>query len=61
MIHSFHNQGTEDIFNGKASKVARAICPQDLWKRSTRKLDQIDSAASIDDLKVPPGNRLELL
>ena len=61
MIHSFRNQGTEDIFNGKASKVARAICPQDLWKRATRKLDQIDSALSVDDLKVPPGNRLELL
>lgn len=61
MIHSFRNQGTEDIFNGKASKVARAICPQDLWQRATRKLDQIDSALSVDDLKVPPGNRLELL
>ena len=61
MIHSFRNQGTEDIFNGKASKVARAICPQDLWKRATRKLDQIDSAISIDELKVPPGNRLESL
>jgi toxin HigB-1 len=41
--------------------VARAICPQNLWKRATRKLDQIDSALSVDDLKVPPGNRLELL
>ena len=61
MIHSFRNQGTEDIFNGTASKVARAICPQDLWKRATRKLDQIDSAISVDDLKVPPGNRLESL
>jgi proteic killer suppression protein len=61
MIHSFHNQGTEDIFNGKISKAARAICPQDLWQRATRKLDQIDSVARLDDLKVPPGNRLEAL
>ena len=61
MIHSFRNQGTEDIFNGKASKVARAICPQELWKRAARKLDQLDSAVGVDDLKVPPGNRLELL
>jgi proteic killer suppression protein len=41
--------------------VARAICPQALWQRATRKLDQIDSAANVDDLKMPPGNRLELL
>lgn len=61
MIHSFRNQGTEDIFNGKASKTARATCPQTLWKRAVRKLDQIDSATSVDDLKVPPGNGLELL
>ncbi|MBW4461528.1 MAG: type II toxin-antitoxin system RelE/ParE family toxin [Nodosilinea sp. WJT8-NPBG4] len=61
MIHSFCNQGTEDIFNGKSSKAARAICPQTLWKRAARKLDQIDSAAHMDDLKIPPGNRLEAL
>ena len=61
MIHSFRHQGTEDIFNGKTSKAARATCPQDLWKRAARKLDQIDSTANVDDLKVPPGNRLELL
>ena len=61
MIHSFYNQGTEDIFNGKSSKAARATCPQTLWKRAARKLDQIDSAAHIDDLKIPPGNRLEAL
>lgn len=61
MIHSFRNLGTEDLFNGKNSKSARSICPQNIWKRATRKLDQIDSAASLDDLKVPPGNRLEAL
>jgi proteic killer suppression protein len=61
MIHSFHNQGTEDVFNGKSSKAARTVCPQNLWKRATRKLDQIDSAINLDDLKVPPGNRLEAL
>jgi proteic killer suppression protein len=55
MIHSFRHQGTEDIFNGKTFKAARATCPQDLWKRAARKLDQIDSAANVDDLKVFPA------
>lgn len=55
------NKGTEDIFNGKNSKEARKVCPQSLWKIASRKLDQIDSASKIDDLKVPPGNMLEAL
>ena len=61
MIRSFGNQGTEDIFDGKNSKIARKTCPQQLWKIAARKLEQLDSAALLDDLKVPPGNRLEAL
>ncbi len=61
MIVSFKNQATEDIFNGKSSKSARKLCPQSLWKVATRKLDQLDSVLNIDELKVPPGNRLESL
>jgi toxin HigB-1 len=61
MIRSFKNQGTEDIFDGKNSKAARKICPQNIWTSSVRKLDQVDSATKLDDLKVPPGNRLEAL
>ncbi len=61
MIQSFKNQGTEDIFDGKNSKVARKLCPRDLWRVAVRKLDQVDSISFIDDLKVPPGNRLEAL
>ena len=61
MIRSFGNQGTEDIFDGKNSKIARKTCPRQLWKIAARKLEQLDSAALIDDLKVPPGNRLEAL
>ena len=61
MIHSFRQKGAEDIFNGIASKAARTVCPQTLWKRAARKLDQVDSAARVDDLKVPLGNRLESL
>lgn len=61
MIRSFRNTGTEDIFNGINSKSARKLCPQVLWRIATRKLDQLDSAESIEDLRIPPGNRLETL
>jgi toxin HigB-1 len=61
VIHTFKNLGTEHIFNGKSSKAALKICPSSLWKVAVRKLDQLDSAVVLDDLAVPPGNRLESL
>lgn len=61
MIASFKDAGTEDIFNGKASKTALRKCPRGLWKIARRKLEQLDSAARLHELQVPPGNRLELL
>lgn len=61
MIDSFRNQATEDIFNGENTKVARKLCPQSLWNVATRKLDQLDSVTAFDELRVPPGNRLEAL
>ncbi len=61
MIRTFKNQGTEDIFDGKNSKAARKLCPQDLWRIAARKLEQVDSVTNLNDLKVPPGNRLEAL
>jgi proteic killer suppression protein len=32
-----------------------------LWKVATRKLDQLDSVIALDELRAPPGNRLEAL
>ena len=61
MIQSFRNKGTEDLYDGKNSKPARNTCPRDLWKTAQRKLDQIDSAPVLNDLRVPSGNRLESL
>jgi len=61
MIVSFKDKATEDIFNGKSSRAARKACPQTIWKIASRKLDQIDSVVKLDELKVPPGNRLEPL
>jgi len=61
MIISFADQATSDIFNGVDSKNARKRLPMELWKVATRKLDQIDSVVALEELKVPPGNRLEKL
>ena len=61
MIQSFKNQGTEDIFNGKNTKEARNLCPRTLWNIATRKLDQLDSVESVEELRVPPGNMFEPL
>ena len=61
MIESFADKATEDIFNGVNSSEARRLLPRDLWRIAFRKLDQIDSATQLDDLRVPPGNRLEAL
>ena len=61
MIRSFGSSGTQDIFNGRNSKDARKTCPQTLWQVAGRKLDQLDSAEVLEELRVPPGNRLEAL
>lgn len=61
MIRSFRDAGTEDIFNGANTRVARQTCPESLWKIAFRKLDQLDSVTLLADLAVPPGNQLESL
>lgn len=61
MINSFYDKGTEDIFNGIRSKAARKTCPPSLQNVAVRKLDLLDSANNLDDLRKPPGNRLEPL
>lgn len=61
MIQEFKTRGSEDIFNGVNSQVARRTCPDTLWHIAARKLDQLDSVQSLDELRVPPGNRLEEL
>ncbi|HLG56896.1 MAG TPA: type II toxin-antitoxin system RelE/ParE family toxin [Vicinamibacterales bacterium] len=48
------------MWNGVNSKAARRI-PKELWPAVRRKLDQIDSVTTVDDLRVPPGNRLHAL
>jgi proteic killer suppression protein len=56
MIRSFRSRDTEQLFlDGPASRF-RAI-----ERVARRKLLQIHAAARLEDLAVPPGNRLESL
>jgi len=48
------------VLNHLLGEAARRI-PRELWPIVRRKLDQIDAVTRLDDLKVPPGNRLHAL
>jgi proteic killer suppression protein len=61
VIRSFRNQGTEDVFNGKESKAARRTCPLQIAKVARRKLDQLDSVDRLNQMAIPPQNRLQAL
>jgi toxin HigB-1 len=60
MIISFGDQATEDLYNGVNSKGSRKI-PSNIVAGALRKLDIINAAHRPEDLKAPPGNRLEHL
>lgn len=60
MIASFGDQRTTDFFNGLVNARTRSL-PADMVKVAHRKLDMVNAAHVLDDLKVPPGNRLEAL
>ncbi|WP_051050541.1 type II toxin-antitoxin system RelE/ParE family toxin [Pseudanabaena sp. PCC 6802] len=49
------------MFNGKNTQAARNTCPESIWKVAGRKLDQLNAATVVGDLRVPPKNRLEAL
>jgi len=61
VIQSFKDSGTEHIYNGLNSKLARKKYPESLWRIAIRKLDLLDSVVTLPDLRVPPGNHLEAL
>jgi proteic killer suppression protein len=57
MIRSFRDRETKRVFSREArTKLARAV-----ERAALRKLLLLDAAGSLDDLRVPPGNRLEKL
>jgi proteic killer suppression protein len=61
VIASFRDAATQDLFNGRNTRAARKALPRSLWKLAVRKLDQLDSVVRLNELEVPPANRLEAL
>lgn len=57
MIQDFCCRETEKIWKGKSSRRL----PSGIQRVALRKLTQLSAAAVLDDLRVPPGNRLEPL
>ena len=60
MIASFFDTASADLFDGNDTKAARSI-PKAIWPVVRRKLDMLNAAASLLDLRSPPNNRLEAL
>lgn len=60
MIASFADRATEALFHGETGKAVKRI-PSDIRKVAVRKLDVVNAAHELQDLRVPPGNRLEAL
>ena len=57
MIRSFRDRETEKVFERERSRRL----PPDVQRRAHRKLLLLDAAETVEDLRVPPGNRLESL
>lgn len=57
MIKTFADKPTQELFVTGASRRF----PPDIAKRAARKLEYVDLANGLEDLKVPPGNRLHAL
>ena len=56
VIRSFADKKTEALFRDERVKELQSIA-----RAAKRKLEMLDAASRLDDLKVPPGNRLEAL
>mgnify|MGYP002084654763 CR=1 FL=1 len=57
MIRNFRDREAERIFHREFSRKL----PQDIQQRAFRKLRMLNRAVSLDDLRIPPSNRLEQL
>jgi proteic killer suppression protein len=49
------------LYDGILSHAARRVVPAALREKATDKLTLLDAAVSLDQLRIPPGNRLEAL
>ena len=60
MIQTFADATTTDLFHGANTKAARSI-DKAIWPIVRRRLDMVNAAAAVADLRIPPGNQLEAL
>lgn len=60
MIASFGDRATEDLYHGRQTARARRF-PHEVVDVALVKMDSLNAAASVLDLRAPPGNRLERL
>jgi len=60
MIQSFGNRATSDLYHGISGSRVRRL-PGQIRELALYKLDVLNAAQSLEDLKSPPGNRLEAL
>jgi proteic killer suppression protein len=60
MIRSFGDAATADVYYGRDTRTARRL-PKPLWPVIRRKLDALHRARTLQDLRLPAGNRLEAL
>jgi len=60
VIVGFGDRATEALYHGEGGRAVRKI-PPDVRRAALRKLDMLDAARRLEDLRSPPGNRLELL
>jgi toxin HigB-1 len=60
VIESFGDKMTEDFYRGVSSAAARRV-PASIRKAALIRLDAVEFAVTLDDLRIPPGNRLEAL
>lgn len=60
MIVSFGDRGTEDLYHNRSTNRVRRI-PTEVVALALVKLDMLNAAAALQDLRSPPGNRLEAL
>ncbi len=60
MIASFGDQATEAVYHGRPINLIRRFSP-DVVRVAVRKLDMLNAARTLRDLRSPPGNRLEAL
>jgi proteic killer suppression protein len=60
MIASFGDSATADLFHGRSTARVRRL-PQDILTHALDKLDVLNAAHDMRDLRSPPGNRLEAL